>query len=181
MSNRPNGAQPEQSKPADKQRRDWLVNALIPALAALSGALIGAMVSVFITIEQINANQHQAVDSFLRPQRQSAYAALLADAYALQNSSSRHIFSTFSPAPASKIDAQITKVTNDYYDIAILGPTSVAVKSYKVWMDASCIGEDAHIGDYGFKCHHTLAQDINNILNDMGKANNEMTRVIEGN
>ena len=47
--------------PPEKRQRVRIDNTLIPAAAALAGALIGAAVSIFITVYQINANQSQIV------------------------------------------------------------------------------------------------------------------------
>jgi hypothetical protein len=155
------------------------MNALIPALAALAGALIGAMVSVFITIYQINSSQHEAVDSFLRTQRQSAYAAFLADANELRASATAFVYKKVKDS--SDINSLITKVSNEYYSIEILGPFAVVFESSKVYLDAACIGEDMNIGYYGFKCGHTAVYDLNAISQDIAKASFDMTQIIENN
>lgn len=171
----PDGS-PEQSQPADNQRRDWIASALIPAIAALTGALIGAGVTIFITIYQINTSQHQAVDSFLRSQRQAAYATFLADANKLRNSSARYAY-THAPAH-SDVSVLITKLTDDYYGIAILGPDNVAAGSAKIFVDGDCIGEDEHIRYYGFKCGHTPAEDLNKLSDDLVELNHEMSHAL---
>lgn len=179
MSDLSHGSPPGQSEPAGRSRRDWLANALIPALAALAGALIGAVASVFITIYQLNANQHQAVDNFLRSQRESLYATVLDDSNELRNSTALAVYNNVQNN--SSINSLITKVTSDYYDVAILGPSNVAFDSYRIFVDASCIGEDKHIGTYGYKCGYTLIEDLNKLASDLGNANRDMTQVISNN
>jgi hypothetical protein len=179
MSDLSHGSPPEQYEPVGRPRRDWLANALIPALAALAGALIGAVASVFITIYQLNANQHQAVDNFLRSQRQSQYAIFLADSNELWHSTALAVLNNVQNN--SSVNLLIRKVTSDYYDVAILGPTNVAVDSYRISVDASCIGEDKHIGTYGYRCGYTPIEDLNKLASDLANARRDMTQVISSN
>jgi len=82
---------------------------------------------------------------------------------------------------SSSINSSITKVFNDYYSIAILGPSGVMAESTKVSTDAACIGEDMNIGYYGFKCGHTVVDDLNTISQDIAITNFDMTQIIGSN
>lgn len=53
--------------------------ALVAALSALGGSLVGALSSYFISAHQVSAQADQARADFLRGQRQSVYAKLSAD------------------------------------------------------------------------------------------------------
>ena len=173
-------SQPEPQSPSTaRDRRLKLDNTLIPAIAALMGALIGGVVTVIITLYQINANQHQSADDFLRSQRQIAYTALLTDANELRYDWFYYNLKQ-STTLASNITALITKLGGDYSEIALVGPSNIADASYGVFTDASEMGAEDHLGinTLSPSQKNSAAGFFSAFVNDLSKLNYEMSQVI---
>jgi hypothetical protein len=166
-----------------KQQRIKLLNIMVPTIAALVGALIGAGASIIATVYQVNANQTQTASSILRSQRQVAYNTFLTDANQLGIEWSSYIFGRSAKA-ASEVASADGKLGIDYSNLYTLGPDVVTFYCFRTFGDISQLEHEAGISLPGSaaksfrsaqtnasmrQTYHSFGNDLNDAALYMGK------------
>jgi hypothetical protein len=170
-------------RPEESSKRIRLDNTIIPAVAALAGALIGAAVSVIITVYQIKANQHQAVNDFLRSQREASYSTFLIDSNRLKSDWNSYFYEHATDL-APKMSSLFTKLNGDYSNLVIIGPSSVSDQSLKVVTSADGMITYQRLGPhYRSESHNmnTATSYFSDYSNALDKLARDMSQVVENN
>jgi hypothetical protein len=166
---------------AKPERRLKLDNTLVPAVAVLLGALIGAVMSLVGVLIQAHDNQRQALDEFMRTQRQVAYAGFLSDANELRYDQLYYIKHQKPGSLQEKVKSLITKVADDFHLVYLLGPPNVSMESYRVYYDASALEAAEHLGNAPTPSGRSAKEFLQDFITDYSVLESYMGQVISGN
>jgi gas vesicle protein len=173
---------PSEASPSPKKespRRFRLDNVFIPAIAALVGALIGAAVSVFVAVYQVNGELQQASVANLRAQRQAAYQSFLNEATIAADQWQPYTNRNLTASIEQNISSSLAQLQDDSYQVALVGPGTIASQCFIVWKDVGNIGAYVEAGNK-MPPYSVVEPYENPFFNDMDKLITEMRQVIQG-
>jgi hypothetical protein len=137
--------------------------------------------SLVVVVYQAHTNQRQALDEFLRTQRQVAYAGFLSDANELRYDQLYYIDHQKAGNLQNHIKSLITKVADDFHLVYLLGPPNVSMESYRVYADASALEAAEHLGNAPTPLGHSAKEFLQDFITDYSILEGNMGQVISGN
>jgi hypothetical protein len=176
-------AMPSKLRPSTEEKSSRIFtwsNVIVPAVAALIGTLIGAVVTIFVTVYQVNSNQKQTNADNLQIQRQASYRSFLSESTATESQWLYYMHDDLTDSAQENINSLFSQVHNDYYQVALVGPANVALQSYVVSMDLQNMLDYLKVGAK-VPQNSATGNDLGSYYNDTNKLIAEMRQAIQDN